>query len=90
MDHKRRRHVEVQLAEMRDRLEDSGVPDEEIERRIATARANFLKQYERDEQHRIRQVKKKKEMCCLTISSKRHTTNVNSRCQVDCFGGASL
>ena len=41
LDHQRKRQIEVQLCEMRDRLEDQGVPDAEIDRRVARARESL-------------------------------------------------
>ena len=56
-DHHRRRQIEVQLAEMRDRWEDSGVPDNEIDRRIDSARQDMVHRFESDKKQSQRDAK---------------------------------
>jgi hypothetical protein len=48
----RRLQIEVQLVEMQDRMEDAGVPDAEIERRLELAREDFTKRFQKDEERR--------------------------------------
>ncbi|MCJ1433717.1 RNA-splicing factor [Xylographa pallens] len=44
--HDRARGVEVQVFELRDRLEDEGIPDDEIESQTATLRAKLVREME--------------------------------------------
>ena len=70
VDHHRRRQIEVQLAEMQDRMEDAGVPDAEIERRLERAREDFTKRFQKDEERR-KQIQEQKEQRRLQQQNER-------------------
>jgi len=48
VEHDRKREVELKCAEMEDKMEEQGYPEDEIEEQISVLRATLLEQYNKD------------------------------------------
>lgn len=48
LEHDRKREIELKCAEMEDKMEEQGYPEDEIEEQISVLRATLLEQYNKD------------------------------------------